>query len=94
MYILNLGLQAIALARAKMPDDMETVAAWCNSLKALHAVAQQNPDFVSAVADGIAPVKILLSDIVRQLELKGKKFQVFTAATANDLDTIIFGLHY
>ena len=90
--ILNLGLQAVALARAKMPDEMEAVATRCNSLKALRAVAQQKLDFVSAVADSIAPVKILLSDIARRLELKGEKFQVFTAATASELDSFWIAL--
>lgn len=53
---------------------------------ALRAVAQQKPDFVSSVADSLAPVKILLSDIARRLELKEKKFKVFTAATGSELD--------
>lgn len=87
MSILNLGLQAVALARAKMPDEMEAVTSRCNSLKALRAIAQQKLDFVSAVANSIAPVKILLSDITRKLELKGEKFQVFTAATASELES-------
>ena len=86
LSIVNLGLQAVALARAKMPDELETTASRCNSLKALRAVAQQKPDFVRSVADSLAPVKILLSDIARQLELKEKKFKVFTAATASELD--------
>ena len=86
MSIVNLGLQAVALARAKMPDELETTASRCNSLKALRAVAQQKPDFVRSVADSLAPVKILLSDIARRLELKEKKFKVFTAATASELD--------
>ena len=69
MSRVNLGLQAVALACAKMPDEMETTAARCNSLKTLCAVAQQKPDFVSSVADSVAPVKILLSDIARRLEV-------------------------
>ena len=92
MSILNLGLQAVALARAKMPDEMEAVATRCSSLKALRAVAQQKHDFISAVADSIAPVKILLSDIARRLELKGKKFQVFTAATTSELNSFWIAL--
>ena len=86
MSILNLGLQAVALAREKMPDEMEATATRCNSLKALRAVAEQKPDFVGSVVDSIAPVKILLSDVARRLELKQKKFKVFTAASAGELD--------
>ena len=94
MSILNLGLQAVALARAKMPDEMEAVATRCSRLKALRAIAQQKPDFVSAVADSIAPVKIILSDIARRLELKGEKFQVFTAAAASEFIVTIISGHW
>ena len=38
--------------------------------------------------DSIAPVKILLTDIARRLELKGKKFSVFTAASSEELDKL------
>ena len=50
------------------------------------AVAEQKPDLESSVVDSIATVKILLSDMARQLELKQKKFKVFTAANADELD--------
>ena len=42
MAIVNLGLQAIAMARAEMPKEMEEEAERCNTLKALHAVASRN----------------------------------------------------
>ena len=87
MSILNLGLQAVALARQKMPDEMETEAARCNSLKTLRKVAERRPEFRSACLDSVAPAKVLLTDIVRRLELKEKKFEVFTAATQEELDT-------
>ena len=38
--------------------------------------------------DAIAPVKVVLSDVVRRLELKEKKFQIFTAATQDELDEL------
>ena len=86
MSFVNLGLQAIALAREKMGDEMEKEAAKCNSLKALRAVAEQKPEFKNAAMDSMSPVKILLSDIIRRLELKGVKFQVFSAATQSGLN--------
>ena len=86
MSILNLGLQAVALARQQMPDEMETEAARCNSLKTLRKVAERRPEFRSACLDSVAPAKVLLTDIVRRLELKEKKFEVFTAATQEELD--------
>ena len=86
MSILNLGLQTVALAREKMPDEMEAEAARCNSLEALRKVAERKPEFRSACLDSVAPVKVILSDMVRRLELKEKKFEVFTAATQEELD--------
>lgn len=88
MSVVNLGLQAIALARKEMPHEMEAAAARCNNLKALRLVAQQKPDFVSSVVDSIEPVKILLTDIARRLELKKKKVEVFVAATTDELDAL------
>ena len=49
MSIINLGLQALALARAKMPDEMETLAKKCNRLKALRKVAQGKLQFEMCV---------------------------------------------
>ena len=86
MSIINLGLQALALARAKMPDEMEALAKNCNSLKALLKVAQGKPQFRDACLDALAPVKVLLNDVVCRLELKEKNFEVFTAATENELN--------
>ena len=70
MSILNIGLQAVALARKTMPDDMETEVSKCNSLKALRAVAERKEEFREA---SISSIKIVLTDIARRLELKGQK---------------------
>ena len=86
MSILNLGLLAVALARKQMPEDMEQEAAKCNSLKLLRKMAERQAEFEGAAMDSIAPVKILLTDVARRLELKEKKFQVFSAASASEMD--------
>ena len=44
-----------------------------------------NSDFVDAVADSIAPVKVLLTDIFVRLELQSKKFSIFSSATSSDI---------
>ena len=72
MAIVNLGLQAIAIARAEMPKEMEE-AERCNSLKVLRAVASRNSEFQGACLDAIAPVKRLLTDIA--LRPKRKSFK-------------------
>ena len=38
--------------------------------------------------DSVAPVKIVLTDIAKRLEVKEKKFSVFTAASADELDDL------
>ena len=88
MSIVNLGLQAVALAREKMPEEMEAEASKCNSLKNLRALAEWNAEFRVASKDSIAPVKILLTDIAQRLELKEKKFVVYTAAPLYELDAL------
>lgn len=95
MAIVNIGLQAIAIARAEMPKEVEEAAERCNSLKALRAVASRNSKFQGACLDAIAPVKKLLTDIAVRLQLKEKKFQVFIAATpaeTNDLWTALLSI--
>ena len=57
-------------------------------MKALRAVAERSPAFREAPLDSIAPVKIVLTDIAQRLELKEKKFCVFTAASAQELDDL------
>ena len=61
MSIVNIGLQAIALARRVMSQEMEAEAEKCNSMKALRAVAERNPAFREVSLDSIATV-ILLKD--------------------------------
>ena len=72
MSIVNIGLQAIALARRTMAPEMEAEAEKCNSMKALRAVAERDRAFRDAALDSIAPVKLVLIDIARRLELKEK----------------------
>ena len=70
MSVLNLGLQAIALARKSMPEEMEAEATKCNSMKALRSVAERIVGFKEAILDSISPVKVILTDIAKRLELK------------------------
>ena len=66
MSILNIGIQAAALARNAMPDDMEA------AVKALRAVAERKEGFREASPDSISSVKVLLTDTARRLKLKGQ----------------------
>ena len=70
MSIVNLGLQAVALARQKMSNEMEKLSQKCNTMKSLRALAEQERNFKNDAMNSMAPVKVLLSDIARRLELK------------------------
>ena len=87
MSILNIGLQCIGLMRELMSQENEKLSSRCNSLSDLRRVSKEYPDFVSAVADSLAPVKIMLTDIFLRLELKSKKFSVFSSATPGEIDS-------
>lgn len=43
--------------------------------------------------DSIAPMKILLADIMRRLELKGKPFGSYSAASKEDIESVWNSLH-
>ena len=85
MSTLNLGLQCIGLMREKMDDDFETEAQKCN-LKDLRAVASRKPDFSSTVCDSVSHTKVLLTQIIQRLKLKGENFAVSTAASTVMMD--------
>lgn len=81
IMILNLGLQAVALARARMAEEMEAEASRCNTMKPLRAMAERTTQFLEVSMDAIFLVKVLLSDMVERLELKENKFIAFAAAS-------------
>lgn len=51
MAIVSLGMQAVALVRDNIPEEMEAAASRCNSLKALCKIAEGNSGFRSACLD-------------------------------------------
>ena len=49
--IVNTRIQAIALARHEMPEEMEAEAARCNKMKALRTVSERSENFRGACLD-------------------------------------------
>ena len=86
MSLLNLGLQSIGLMRNKMDDVYESAIANCNSMTQLRKVAEKNHSVKDGTLDSVSPVKVLMSCVFQRLELKGQKFQCFTAATKADIE--------
>ena len=85
MSIVNLGLQCVGMMRGQMFPEDEAAIAHCNSMSQIRLASGKRPDLIPAILDSIAPVKILLSDILQRLELHGEKFRVFPAASEQEM---------
>ena len=85
MYTLNLGLQCVGLMSEKMDDNLESEASKCKSLKELRDAAKRKPCFQEEAIDSVSHVKVLLTQIFECLQLKGKKFTVFNAASPQSI---------
>ncbi len=85
MSIVNLGLQCVGLMRGKMSDEHEAAISHCNTLSQLRQAAKNKPELVPAILDSIDSTKILLSDILRRLELQGEKFLIYSAASEDSM---------
>ena len=86
MSIVNLGMQCVGLARAEMGQEFERMASKAGSMKDLRRLAEKDPCFKDAAVDSMASVKIRLTQVLQRLQLKGKLFQMFTSASAAELE--------
>ena len=68
-----------------MSDEHEAMVASCNNTSQLRHVGEKKPEIIPAISDSIAPVKLLLSNVLQWLKLHDKQFRVFSAATEDDL---------
>ena len=62
-------------------------------MKQIRQLADSYPTIVGEMLDSIAPVNILLTDIVRRLELKRKPFRGYSAASLEDTESVWNSLH-
>ena len=86
MSIINLGLQCVGMMRGQMSPEHEAAVLRCNNMSQLRQAGEKMPDLIPGIMDSIAPVKILLSDILQRLELHSKTFQVFSAASDHNME--------
>ena len=93
MSILNLGFQSIGLMRRQAEEDLELIISKCNNMKQMRAAAAKEPTLADAVRDSMEPVKILISDIICCLQLKGRSFEVFSAASELEIEELCNSLH-
>ena len=85
MSVINLGLQCVGLARAKMPQLFEEEVAKCNTLKEIRRIAFRVEGFDTAVQDSLSPVKALLTDILCRLQFNDSFIQAFSASSASEI---------
>ena len=66
MSILNLGLQSVGLARARMDDKLEAAVQSCNSVAEIRRVAGERVNIHTVLLDSVASVKTILSSTQRE----------------------------
>ena len=82
MSIINLGLQCVGLMREKLPDAFESAISNANTLQQLRDSGISGNDTLLT----LKPVIELLHGIFRRLELKGCPFDVYEAATEEQIE--------
>ncbi len=82
MSIINLGFQSIGLMRTRMSEEAERELKNCNSLVQLRISGGKHKE---EIKKSLQAMISLLSDIVRRLELKKKKFEIFESASDDDI---------
>ena len=84
MSNLNLGLQGVGVMRSEMAT-MESKIKSANNIKAIRKLAQKEENLKEEVIDSIQPAKVLLGNVFSRLQLKGQKFQVFSASSGEEM---------
>ena len=74
--------------RDKMDERFDDEAARCNSLTALCETAKKVPGFLKALLDSIARLKCLLASPTNWLQLKGKIFTTYSAASESQIEEL------
>ena len=86
MSTVNFGLQCVGLMWEKMDDSFESEVSKCKSLKELREAAKRRSGFQEEAIDSVSHVKVLLTQIFERLQLKGKKFTIFSAASPQSIE--------
>ena len=85
MSILNQGLQCIGLMRKKGAEHIEDELKNASTMKEIRALAENDPEIKTALLNSLAPVKDLMNEIFRRLNLKGQFFKTFDGATDDEI---------
>ena len=85
--ITNLELQSVGLMRKAMPQNMENVIRNSNSNDEIRKLCSKNNDLEIELKKSLDQPKTLIEDVFKELSLKGKKIEIFQAATQDKIDT-------
>ena len=85
MSVLNIGLQSVGVMRAKVGDNLEKALVKCSSLKEIRV---EWAHYKEDVKLSLSPTKELISDVLKRLELKRKKFEIFNSASDEEISDL------
>ena len=85
MSVINLGLQSVGVMRAKGGEDLEKALLKCSSLK---KIRMECAAYKEDVKLSLSPTKELISNVLKRLELKGKKFEIFNSASDEEISEL------
>ena len=70
-----------------MPQNMENVICNSNSNDEIRKLCSKNNDLEIELKKSLDQLKKLIEHVLKELPLKGKKFEIFQAATQDKIDT-------
>ena len=73
-----------------MSQEFENYIKSCNAINNIRASAEKHEGLHEAFADSFEPVKMLLIGLFSRLSLKGKQFNIFQAATDEEI-SVVYG---
>ena len=89
MSLLNIGLQSVGLVRNALEDqDLEKKLAMCSNMSEIRHLAEKEPSIKDALKKSLQPVKDLIEGVFSRLSLKDEPFQIFQAASDEEIDSI------
>ena len=83
MPLLNIGFQCVGLMGANASDDFESAVQSCNNLQRLRRAAGNKSDELTS---SLKPAIDSLHEVITRIELKGEAFEVYKAATKEEIN--------
>ena len=88
MFILYLGLQCVGLMCQEMTEESEKIMSKCNNINDIRKAAEKTPILKKELKESLNSTIDLLNDVFKRLQLKGKNFETFEAASEFNMDAL------